>query len=80
MRATGTLALVDFHKAARLAGVWIMLRQASTLSRFPVDATDGTIGHVKDAYFDDEGWAIRYSSSTPAAGWWVARSSFRRIP
>ena len=37
-----------------------MLRQASTLSGSTVDATDGTIGHVKDAYFDDEGWAIRY--------------------
>lgn len=37
-----------------------MLRQASTLSGSTVDATDGTIGHVKDAYFDDDGWAIRY--------------------
>ncbi len=37
-----------------------MLRQASTLSGSTVNATDGTIGHVKDAYFDDEGWAIRY--------------------
>ena len=26
----------------------------------PSRATDGAIGHVKDFYFDDEAWVIRY--------------------
>lgn len=37
-----------------------MLRDASTLSGSAVSATDGEIGHVKDSYFDDQAWAIRY--------------------
>ena len=37
-----------------------MLRTVSTLKGSIINATDGEIGHVLDAYFDDEGWAIRY--------------------
>ena len=37
-----------------------MLRNVSTLKGATVNATDGEIGHVEDAYFDDEAWAIRY--------------------
>jgi sporulation protein YlmC with PRC-barrel domain len=25
-----------------------------------ITATDGNIGHVKDVYFDDETWCVRY--------------------
>ncbi len=37
-----------------------MLRNVSTLNGSTVNASDGEIGHVKDSYFDDEAWALRY--------------------
>ena len=37
-----------------------MLRSMSHLEGYAVEATDGTIGHVKDFYSDDEAWVIRY--------------------
>lgn len=37
-----------------------MLRSMKNLEGFAIRATDGIIGHVKDAYFDDEAWVIRY--------------------
>ena len=37
-----------------------MLRSMSDLEGYAIRATDGTIGHVKDFYFDDEAWVIRY--------------------
>jgi hypothetical protein len=37
-----------------------MLRTMTDLQDCTIDATDGTIGHVKDFYFDDEAWVIRY--------------------
>jgi hypothetical protein len=37
-----------------------MLRNTTDLERYVIGATDGTIGHVKDFYFDDEAWVIRY--------------------
>lgn len=37
-----------------------MLRQAKDLQDLAVVATDGAIGDVKDIYFDDEDWVIRY--------------------
>ncbi len=30
------------------------------LEDYAIHATDGTIGHVKDIYFDDEAWVARY--------------------
>jgi len=30
------------------------------LEDYAIQATDGDIGHVKDAYFDDEQWVVRY--------------------
>jgi hypothetical protein len=30
------------------------------LEDYVIGAADGTIGHVKDFYFDDEAWVIRY--------------------
>ena len=46
-----------------------MLREVTTLHGSAVEASDGTIGHVGDAYFDDEGWAIRYL--VVATGSWL---------
>lgn len=37
-----------------------MLRNIRELEGYAVRATDGTIGHVKDFYFDDQAWVVRY--------------------
>jgi uncharacterized protein YrrD len=37
-----------------------MLRSIKDLEGFAIQATDGLIGHVKDFYFDDEAWGLRY--------------------
>jgi sporulation protein YlmC with PRC-barrel domain len=37
-----------------------MLREIKDLEGDAIAATDGLIGTVKDSYFDDEAWAIRY--------------------
>ena len=37
-----------------------MLRSTNDLKDYAIEATDGTIGHVKDFYFDDQSWVIRY--------------------
>ncbi len=37
-----------------------MLRSVKDLEGYAVGATDGTIGHVKDFYFDDQAWVVRY--------------------
>lgn len=37
-----------------------MLTTIAHLNGSTIAATDGEIGHVKEAYFDDESWVIRY--------------------
>ena len=37
-----------------------MLRSMKDLDGMAVEATDGAIGHVKDFYFDDSAWVVRY--------------------
>lgn len=37
-----------------------MLRSMSDLENYGIRATDGDIGHVKDFYFDEKTWVIRY--------------------
>jgi len=37
-----------------------MLHSMKDLEGFAIRATDGTVGHVKDFYFDDKSWAVRY--------------------
>jgi uncharacterized protein YrrD len=37
-----------------------MLNNAKTLMNYTLDSLDGEIGKVKDFYFDDQHWAIRY--------------------
>ncbi len=37
-----------------------MLRSVKDLNNFVLRATDGDIGHVKDFYFDDDAWVVRY--------------------
>lgn len=37
-----------------------MLRDLNDLKDYAIHATDGDIGSVKDCYFDDESWTVRY--------------------
>jgi hypothetical protein len=37
-----------------------MLRSVKDLEGYTVNASDGDVGHVRDCYFDDESWVIRY--------------------
>lgn len=37
-----------------------MFHDTNQIKNFAIEATDGEIGHVKDFYFDDDAWAIRY--------------------
>ena len=37
-----------------------MLRNFKDLEGYAVGATDGTIGHVEDFFFDDRAWVVRY--------------------
>lgn len=47
-----------------------MLRNTKDLENCAIRATDGQIGHVKDFYFDDDAWVIRYFVVN--AGSWLA--------
>lgn len=38
-----------------------MLRRSNDLTGFKLGARDGEIGRVKDLYFDDENWTVRYA-------------------
>jgi hypothetical protein len=49
-----------------------MLRSMDDLKEYTIHATDGDVGHVKDLYFDDEGWAIRYFV-VDTGGWLMGR-------
>ncbi len=48
-----------------------MLRTVGDLNGSTINASDGEIGSVKEAYFDDEAWAIRYL--VVDAGSWLTR-------
>jgi hypothetical protein len=49
-----------------------MLRQSKDLQDLTIVATDGAIGDVKDFFFDDEAWAIRYLV-VDAGSWFSSR-------
>ena len=49
-----------------------MLRGTTDLEGYAVQATDGMIGHVKDVYFDDEKWVVRYLI-VETGGWLASR-------
>ena len=49
-----------------------MLHTVKELHDFTVGATDGEIGEVKDVYFDDERWAVRYMV-VETGGWLSGR-------
>jgi hypothetical protein len=37
-----------------------MLRNLKELENYKISATDGEVGHVKDFYFEDDAWVVRY--------------------
>lgn len=47
-----------------------MLHSAKDIENSSINAIDGQIGHVKDLYFDDEAWVIRYL--VVKAGSWIS--------
>lgn len=47
-----------------------MLHNLKDLENFTISATDGEIGHVKDFYFEDDSWVVRYL--VVEAGTWLA--------
>ena len=47
-----------------------MLIKAKTLEGFKLDSLDGEIGKVKEFYFDDRHWTIRYLVAE--TGTWLA--------
>lgn len=49
-----------------------MLRSASDLEGFAIQATDGRIGEVDQFYFDDEKWTIRYLVAN-TGGWLLGK-------
>ncbi len=48
-----------------------MLRNLNDLAGYAIEATDGTIGHVEDFYFDDQKWVVRYL--VVDTGSWLSR-------
>ena len=49
-----------------------MLRQAKDLNDYKLGARDGEIGKVKEFYFDDQSWAVRYLIAD-TGGWLSGR-------
>ena len=49
-----------------------MLRSTKDLENYAIGATDGHIGHVKDFYFDDKSWVVRYLVADTGA-WLLSR-------
>jgi hypothetical protein len=47
-----------------------MLRSVKKLYGDKLGASDGEIGQVKDFYFDDQSWAVRYLVGIPPAREW----------
>jgi len=50
-----------------------MLKLAKSMEGYSLKARDGSIGSVKDFYFDDQFWTIRYLVAD-TAGWMTGRS------
>jgi uncharacterized protein YrrD len=47
-----------------------MLRNTKDLKNYAIHATDGEIGQVKDLYFDNQDWMVRYFVAE--AGFWLS--------
>ena len=45
-----------------------MLRKVEDLKGYKIHATDGELGTVRDLYFQDDRWTVRYRCWTPGVG------------
>ena len=63
---TASFLLIGVHGESQ------MLRSVTELEKYTIGATDGTIGSIKDCYFDDEAWVVRYLVVKTGA-WLVGR-------
>jgi hypothetical protein len=45
-----------------------MLNTAKTVKGFSLESIDGKIGSVKEFYFDDQYWAVRYLVADTGSG------------
>lgn len=50
-----------------------MLSSLRELRAFSIGTVDGDIGRVKDAYFEDQGWTVRYLV-VDTSRWWPGRN------
>ncbi len=50
-----------------------MLGTVKDLEGYAIHASDGDIGHVRDVYFDDQTWVVRYLA-VDTGGWLTGRS------
>ncbi|MDB5797247.1 MAG: PRC-barrel domain containing protein [Paucimonas sp.] len=50
-----------------------MLHSLKALDGFKIAATDGELGHVRDIYFDDQKWTVRYFE-VDTGGWLSGRN------
>lgn len=48
------------------------LRSANEVSGYHIEATDGSIGHIKDYLLEDQSWAIRYVL-VDTRNWWPGK-------
>ena len=48
----------------------VHLRSSAAVTGYDIQASDGSIGHVKDFILDDESWAIRYLL-VDTRNWWA---------
>jgi hypothetical protein len=51
----------------------VHLRSAKDVTGYHIEATDGSIGHVKDFVVDDETWEVRYMV-VATTNWWPGKS------
>lgn len=55
-----------------LEGNHAMLVTVKDLEGYAIHASDGDIGHVRDVYFDDQTWVVRYLA-VDTGGWLTGR-------
>ena len=60
-----------------LNGEALRLRSMNDLKGSQIQATHGTVGHVKDFYFDDEWWTVRYLVGPYTDPYWTESLSAR---
>jgi uncharacterized protein YrrD len=70
--AIRTASAVNTYGNSRNARATTMLHSAKTLRGYKLKSLDGELGSVKDFYFDDRHWAIRYLVAN-TGNWLVSR-------